>query len=73
LQKSIVKTALNMCRKCQMTYPELPAERRRWDRMIWPNKWSRNSLNFVLILEDSKKKVTLPRYTPWRHMGGEEV
>jgi hypothetical protein len=29
LQKSIVKTALNMCRKCQMTYPELPAERRR--------------------------------------------
>jgi hypothetical protein len=26
-----------------------------------------------ILINDVKKKVKLSRYTPWRHMGGEEV
>jgi hypothetical protein len=30
-------------------------------------------LNITTVSKKVKKKVKLSRYTPWRHMGGEEV
>jgi hypothetical protein len=31
------------------------------------------TMNIIIVIDYKKVKVKLSRYTPWRHIGGEEV
>jgi hypothetical protein len=51
-----------------------------WDKIVFLVKILKSTPNitvewliFLLHIREVKKKVKLSHYTPWRHMGGEEV
>jgi hypothetical protein len=47
-------------------------KRRRWIK-TFADLSMRDGSGFRNFTRMGKKKVKLSRYTPWRHMGGEEV